>query len=479
MAGTGKSTIAHTVAYQYFKQRRLAASFFFSRGGGDVGNARKFVTTIAVQLASHIPPVQRHICNVLTEHSTITSQSLADQWRLLVLGPLLKLDGTDTFQSYIVVIDALDECEGESYVRIILRLLAETQSLKTVRLRVLITSRPEIPLRYGFCQIPETEHYDFILHDIETAIVEHDISIFLEYEMRSTRLEWNLEADWPGEQALQRLVRNAGGLFIWAATACRFIREGRGYATRRLSTILDDSTSTLAPELHLNNIYLTVLRNTIRQEYTEKEIQDIYTFLRQLLGTVVTLHSPLSVDSLSALLHITKGDIGHGLTDLHAILDIPQDAQRPLRLHHPSFRDFLLNRDRCSDPHFWVDEKQTHSFQAENCIRLMSKMLREDICSVGAPGYLATDIERSRVERCLPSEVQYACLYWIEHLRKSGAQLSDNEWVHQFLREHILHWLEALSWLQKVSEGIQAVTSLESIAIVSLFYLQQFEKLSN
>jgi hypothetical protein len=59
MAGTGKSTIANTVARGYFEQGRLAASFIFSRGGGDVGNAQKFVTTIAVQLALHIPPVQR------------------------------------------------------------------------------------------------------------------------------------------------------------------------------------------------------------------------------------------------------------------------------------------------------------------------------------------------------------------------------------------------------------------------------------
>jgi hypothetical protein len=61
MAGTGKSTIAHTVARDYFEQGRLAASFFFSRGGGDAGNASKFVTTIAIQLAVHIPPVERHI----------------------------------------------------------------------------------------------------------------------------------------------------------------------------------------------------------------------------------------------------------------------------------------------------------------------------------------------------------------------------------------------------------------------------------
>jgi hypothetical protein len=201
MAGTGKSTIAHTVARAYFDQGRLAASFFFSRGGGDVGNARKFVATIAVQLAIHILPVQRHIRDVLTEPSIITSQSLADQWRQLVLGPLLKLDGSDTYPSYVVVLDALDECEGKNDVQIILRLLAEARSLKKVRLRVLITSRPEVPIRYGFCQLPDAEHRDFILHDIEAAIVDHDISIFLDYELISIGREQNFGASWPGEQA--------------------------------------------------------------------------------------------------------------------------------------------------------------------------------------------------------------------------------------------------------------------------------------
>ena len=55
MAGTGKLTSAHTVACAYFEEGQLAASFF-SRGG-DVSNASKFVATIAVQLALHIPLV--------------------------------------------------------------------------------------------------------------------------------------------------------------------------------------------------------------------------------------------------------------------------------------------------------------------------------------------------------------------------------------------------------------------------------------
>jgi hypothetical protein len=37
------------------------------------------------------------------------------------------------------------------------------------------------------------------------------------------------------------------GLFIWAATACRFIREGKRFAVRRLHTILEGSSSGIIP----------------------------------------------------------------------------------------------------------------------------------------------------------------------------------------------------------------------------------------
>jgi hypothetical protein len=152
--------------------------------------------------------------------------------------------------------------------------------LKKVRLRVLITSRPEFPIWYGFCQLPDAEHRDFILHDIEAAIVDHDISIFLDYELISIGREQNFGASWPGEQALRQLVLNVSGLFIWAATACQFVRE-------RLSMMLYSSTSTLAAEQHLNKIYMTFLKCTIRDEYLEEEKQDMYSFLKKVLGTIV------------------------------------------------------------------------------------------------------------------------------------------------------------------------------------------------
>jgi hypothetical protein len=93
----------------------------------------------------------------------------------------------------------------------------------------------------------------------------------------------------------------------------------------------------------------------------------------------------------------------------------------------------------------------------------MLTSLRQDICGLNVPSVLATDLESSRVKQYLPPEVQYACLYWVEHLYKSGIQLNDNDQVHQFL-----HWLEALSWMRRMSEAILAILCLESIALVRL-----------
>jgi hypothetical protein len=56
----------------------------------------------------------------------------------------------------------------------------------------------------------------------------------------------------------------------------------------------------------------------------------------------------------------------------------------------------------------------------------------------------------------------------VQHLQRSSAQLYDNNHVHQFLQVHLLHWLEALSWIGKTSEGILAILSLEALTPVSL-----------
>ena len=472
LAGTGKSTIARTVARKYFNQGRLGASFFFSRGGGDVGRADKFVTTVALQLASSVPPLQGAVSDAIRERSDIVNHALSDQWRQLVLRPLSKLRVDSHPSPYVLVIDALDECEGDNKIQIILKLLTEARSLKTVQLRIFLTSRRETPIRHGFYEIPEVEHQDFVLHNISPSVVDDDIFLFLDYSLRIIRQKRSLDAGWPGEETVKRLVQKAGGLFIWAATTCRFIQDGekRRVIRNRLSTILEASSliaEPSGPEERLNEMYTTVLKHSIPVKCSDRERKELLDTLRNTLGSIVILLSPLSVHSLSKLLDLQREDVDDSLDNLHAIMDIPKDQTRPLRLHHPSFRDFLLHKDRCSDSNFWVDEKQAHQTLAACCIQLMSTSLKEDICGVTISGTLVTDVESSRVEQYLSPEVQYACLYWVQHLQRSGARLRDNDRVDQFLRNHFLCWLEALSWMQKISEGILEIISLKSITSVS------------
>ena len=214
----------------------------------------------------------------------------------------------------------------------------------------LFNSRPDISIRHGFYQIPDSEHQDFVLHNVPPTIVNHDISLFLEYNLGIIRQECTLGPDWPGEAALRQLVLCACGLFIWTATVCRFIREGKRFARKRLDTILKGSSSTItAPEKHLNEIYLITLKNSISLTYSDEEKEEVYDTLKYTLRSLVVLLSPLSTPSLSRLLHLPREDVNATFDDLYTILDIPEDLTRQLRLHHPSFRDFLPNKDRCRD----------------------------------------------------------------------------------------------------------------------------------
>jgi hypothetical protein len=158
---------------------------------------------------------------------------------------------------------------------------------------------------------------------------------------------------------LKQLVLYAYSLFIWAVTIYRFICKGKQFVRKRLDTILKGSSSTItAPDKHLDDIYLTILKYSISSGYSDKEIEEVCNILKYILGSIVILLSPLSTSLLSRLLYLPKEDINRIFEDLYTILDIPKDPTQPLRLYYPLFRNFLFNKDRCRD--FWVDEKEVY-----------------------------------------------------------------------------------------------------------------------
>lgn len=166
------------------------------------------------------------------------------------------------------------------------------------------------------------------------------------------------------EQTIRRLVEKAGGLFTWAATACRFINEGKRVANTRLSLILEGGDSNRNPEKELDNIYTRILLNSISGDYSEEEKAELFELFRKIIGAIVILFDLLSADALARLLNKAKPAVNRTLDDLHSILKIPESQTYPIRLLHPSFRDFLLAKEKCRSPQLWLDEKQVYGDMA-------------------------------------------------------------------------------------------------------------------
>ncbi|KAF2807552.1 uncharacterized protein BDZ99DRAFT_537277 [Mytilinidion resinicola] len=89
MAGTGKSTIARTIAQSFASHGQLGASFFFKGGEGERGTAVRFFTTIANDLVAYEPGMLPGIRKALDEDSAISDRALKDQFEKLILQPIL------------------------------------------------------------------------------------------------------------------------------------------------------------------------------------------------------------------------------------------------------------------------------------------------------------------------------------------------------------------------------------------------------
>ncbi|KAF5852409.1 hypothetical protein GGP41_007836 [Bipolaris sorokiniana] len=473
MAGTGKSTIARTIAESFARRGQLGASFFFKRGEGERGKASRFFTTIATDLVACEPGMLPGIRKTLDEDPKISDRALKDQFEKLILQPLLGIKQTRSRAlARVVVIDALDECEREADVRAILQLLARTKDIRPMPLRIVVTSRPELHVRLGFKEMPNGTYQDLILHEVPRSTIEHDIHLFLEHEFAVIRKERKLALDWPAQQQILELVELAVPLFIYAATVCRYVGSKGGSPTAFLNKVLQYQKASFS---QLDRTYLPVLDQLLsEQEEDEKEtwLQDF----REVVGSIVVLESPLSTVSLARLLQIPYEEIQCRLDFLHSVLSVPDCEDAPVRLLHLSFREFLLNHQKQGKSPFWVDEKKTHQKLASRCLELMSGSggLRQDMCGLPGPGVLRSEVDEQRVATRLPPDLQYACRYWVDHLKQSGQGIVDGDATYLFLRKHLLHWLEAMSLIRELSTCINLLDSLQTLTSAHTMLVSSF-----
>jgi hypothetical protein len=93
----------------------------------------------------------------------------------------------------------------------------------------------------------------------------------------------------------------------------------------------------------------------------------------------------------------------------------------------------------------------------------LSKTLRRNIYNLQDPGGVVKDVP----DPDPLASIRYSCVFWVDHLCKADDKsldrknkLSDDGAVFAFVKEHYLHWLESLSLIDKLSNGVLSIKKL-------------------
>ncbi|TFK71088.1 hypothetical protein BDN72DRAFT_895937 [Pluteus cervinus] len=172
-AGTGKSTIAATVASQLTTAGKLAAFYTCRRDNSALSNPLQLLRNICYRLALVYRPFGQQVARVIESdpHFGSGADTISSLFQKLLKQPLSLLTDKPTLVPFVIVIDALDEC-GKKADRI--ELLKCLLDLTTVGdwIKVFITSRKNQEIQSHLwdssklCEISTEDCYG----DVETFV---------------------------------------------------------------------------------------------------------------------------------------------------------------------------------------------------------------------------------------------------------------------------------------------------------------------
>ncbi|CAJ0542721.1 Ff.00g002200.m01.CDS01 [Fusarium sp. VM40] len=450
MAGTGKSTISRTVAHRLAEQRIFGGSFFFKKVEAARATPENLFTTIAASLHAQQPALSRHIEDVIENNPQIHEKPYLQQFKTLLLEPISRVR-SDLVKTIVMVIDALDECDHEVITNIITDVLPNASDLRLIRLKIFLTSRPELPIKAGFSSLPlGTAYQDLILQNVSDDTIREDLETFFQVRMAAIRDRYNaqekrIEIGWPTKEQIAILVDASFPLFISASTLCRFMDNRKlGNPKRLMKQLLDAKDR--GHQSSLDQMYSAILYQQFNDNDTAWQREQTVREFRLVVGSLILLRDPLTIPAFARLLSNDQvGDdaeewqqiIVDRLELLHSVLNVPPPSERlsqPVRILHLSFSDYLLDPLYFHINLFWIPETEIHGILLRKCFQTIIVAWREGSCESHPP----EAYYRSR------TEIDYACRYWADHAKEGRADETAGSRILGFLEQHFLHWLGIL-----------------------------------
>lgn len=350
------------------------------------------------------------------------------QFERLIIEPLQKFRSNVTL---FLVVDAVDHCDPEGRVMLLEVLISRLPSLSN--LKMLLTSQPLPDIEDVLAASPIVYGRDIQLLDIHDNNYD-DIKIYVNRRLPKLTNEQR-----------EAFVLRSGGLFIWAATACRMLSRSRRPA-QLLADLISAKTVTQLDELYLR---------ALRQACVDLEAHDL---MMDVLRFIIAAFQPISISTIQEFLP-NNPQVDAFVQDLGGVLK-DGHPDRPIFVIHPTFREFISHPDRANG--FILNLPASHGALAVACMEYLSK-LKCDVFQVRRRGYVAPKNEEMKAdveaaEEKLNAAMKYASSYWAHH----AAIAEPDVWtrVLQFLSTKLLPWVELMSWRESISICLEGLSKL-------------------
>ncbi|TFK67726.1 hypothetical protein BDN72DRAFT_898754 [Pluteus cervinus] len=272
-AGVGKSAILQTIAEEYRRRMRLAASFFFFQASHNRSSTSGFVATIADQLMDSVPGAREIILHKIANNPNIfINKSFDSQWQTLVV---------DTFRALrpppapmVIVIDGVDEITSPKEQKTLLRTILRSAQQLGPSYKFLIASRPEQQIQRVFREFNIPEESKIELGD--TADTRADIRLFFHASFSTIRHSLNPQSTssaqaWPAQGVVERLVDKASGQFIYASIVVQFVGSPNEDPEAALEKIMSGQDVRSKAFKELDYLYLLLMERIQRPTLQEDQ----------------------------------------------------------------------------------------------------------------------------------------------------------------------------------------------------------------
>ena len=443
--GVGKSALVASIAIRLEDQKRRVMPFRFDRTESATITTNALWRAVACDLARFYPSLRPHLTQGIQGHS---SSDIDRLFKSLIEEPLSALDDDVPREELpVIVIDALDECGGlrhdaseiddfEGLTRTLKRWIQVDHLNK---FKVIITSRIEdsiaLPNLVSIHEIPSGRGVK------PEDSVSNDIRVFLKSQLDDMKME----PAWIAE-ALDFLVRGAGGIFIWATTVANFLkRDPEG----RFAMLVKGDGKGLKS---LYSLYSEIVKASFEHDLGEEEIRAVVS----VMGAMIYAKEPLDDNVLMMLPGVKiPGLNAHRLGLIRKGLGSVIEPGPVLRFHHRSFEDFILSPSFQQHPNLSaIQNRGYHEHQLTVlCLKtLVSPKLHFNMRSLESSIIKNVDIQAT-TKSTIPPLVSYSCQYWADHLINTPSNETLREAVRFVIYEKLLFWLEAMSLLGKTYEA--------------------------